>query len=169
MSRTSRYASSHSVRKALFRLTNDTTCILLGPLNAGLQFHVRCNRIEETCRWFYCKLSFHELFIYARMFFEKLSHHFKIKRAVSFRIYTSGLTKNWNRVLYSLQMTFPVSFTISRYQNFQYVYQLQCLQVSYHLWCCSWPSCKPFIKHVYFHTSFKANFVTFYAYLRIFA
>ena len=86
----------------LVRLTNDTTCNLLGPLNALLQFYIRCNSTEKTCRCFYYKLSFHELFKYAEMFLGKLSRHFKIKRAVPLIIYASGLTKNWYHVLYSL-------------------------------------------------------------------
>ena len=59
------------------------------------------------------------------MFFGKFSHTFKIKRAVSLIIYAYDLRENWYHVLNSLQMTIPVSFTISRYLFFQHVYQLQ--------------------------------------------
>ena len=98
---------------------------LLPSWTALLQSHVRCNSTEEICRCFYYKLSFHELCVYAGMFFGNFFHHFKIKWAVSLIIYTSGLTKNWYHALNSLQMTFPVFLPISKYQIFHYVYQLQ--------------------------------------------
>ena len=121
MSRTLWYASSHSGTNVLF----DKWYYQQPSWTTMLQFHVRCNSIEETCRCFYYKLSHHELFTYAGVFFRKFLHYFKLGRAVSLIIFTSGLTKDWYHALKNLQMTFPVFFPNSIYHIFQYVYQLQ--------------------------------------------
>lgn len=147
----------------LLRLTNDTTYTLLGQSNALLQFHVRCSSIEETWRCFYKKPSFHKLVLYAAMFSGKFFHNLKIKRAVLLIIYTSGFTKNWYHVLNRLQVTFSVSFSVSRFFNSNNV------PIMHHHWCCRWRVCNFFIQHAYFYPSFKTNFVTCFACVQIFA
>ena len=89
VSRTSWYASSHSVT-ILF-------CFVWPVVPSWttlLQSHVRYNSTGEAWVCFYYKRSFHALCVYTGVFFGNFLHHLKIKRMVSLMIYTSRLTKN---------------------------------------------------------------------------